>query len=308
VKLRLIVHSKDCLNALVAATGIDYDARRDGILYYFRSREGLAAADRHMQILRDQGLTLERVERDRMLELEPVMARAPEVAGGIYSPDCQTGNSHKFANNLADWCAANRGSTLYYDAPIRRLVVEGDRIVKAQTDRGEVVADAFVLAAGAESVLLAQEVGIRLPIYPVKGVSITAPLRRPQDGPRMGLVDEDRLVAMSSLGDQLRAASSAVFGGFDYGHRPEDFRTILELTRSLYGDAVDYDRAVFWTGLRPMTPSSVPILGPTRYRNLHLNVGHGHVGWSMACGSGELVADLIAGRAPRIETRGLLAA
>jgi D-amino-acid dehydrogenase len=96
VKLRLIVHSKDCLNALVAETGIDYDARRDGILYYFRSREGLAAADRHMQILRDQGLTLERVERDRMLELEPVMARAPEVAGGIYSRDCQTGNSHKF--------------------------------------------------------------------------------------------------------------------------------------------------------------------------------------------------------------------
>jgi D-amino-acid dehydrogenase len=261
-----------------------------------------------MQILRDQGLTLERVERDRMLELEPVMARAPEVAGGIYSPDCQTGNSHKFANNLADWCAANRGTTPYYDAPIRRLVVEGDRVVTAQTDRGEVAADAFVLAAGAESVLLAQEVGIRLPIYPVKGFSITAPLLRPQDGPRMGLVDEDRLVAMSSFGDQLRAASSAVFGGFDYGHRPEDFRTILELTRSLYGDAVDHDRAVFWTGLRPMTPSSVPILGPTRYRNLHLNVGHGHVGWSMACGSGELVADLIAGRAPRIETRGLLAA
>jgi D-amino-acid dehydrogenase len=308
VKLRLIVHSRDCLNALVAETGIDYDARRDGILYYFRSREGLAAADRHMQILRDQGLTLERVERDRMLELEPVMARAPEVAGGIYSPDCQTGNSHKFANNLADWCAANKGTTLYYDAPIRRLVVEGDRVVKAQTDRGDVVADAFVLAAGAESVFLAGDIGIRLPIYPVKGFSITAPLSRPEDGPCMGLVDVDRLVAMSRFGNQLRAASSAVFGGFDYGHRPEDFRTILELTRGLSGDAVDYDRADFWTGLRPMPPRSVPILGPTRYRNLHLNVGHGHVGWSMACGSGGLVADLIAGRAPRIETTGLLAA
>jgi D-amino-acid dehydrogenase len=308
VKLRLIVHSKDCLNELVAATGIDYDGRRHGILYYFRSREGLAAADRHMQILRDQGLTLERVERDRMLELEPVMARAPEVSGGIYSPDCQTGNSHKFSNNLADWCAANKGTTLYYDAPIRRLVVEGDRVVKAQTDRGDVVADAFVLAAGAESVFLAQDIGIRLPIYPVKGFSITAPLSRPEDGPSMGLVDADRLVAMSSFGDQLRAASSAVFGGFDYGHRPEDFRTILELTRALYGDAVDYDRAVFWTGLRPMTPRSVPILGPTRYRNLHLNVGHGHVGWSMACGSGELVADLIAGRPSSIETTGLLGA
>jgi D-amino-acid dehydrogenase len=124
----------------------------------------------------------------------------------------------------------------------------------------------------------------------------------------MGLVDEDRLVAMSPFGDRLRAASSAVFGGFDYGHRPEDFRTILELTRALYGDAVDYTQAVYWTGLRPMTPSSAPILGPSRYRNLLLNVGHGHVGWSMACGSGRLVADCIAGRRPEIDGAGLLAA
>jgi D-amino-acid dehydrogenase len=307
-KLRLISYSKDCLNRLVADTGIDYDGRSHGILYYFRSPAGLDAADRHMQILRDQGLTLERVDRDRMLELEPVMARAPEVAGGIYSPDCQTGDSHKFSNNLADWCAAHKGATLFYDASIRRLIVEGDRIAKVQTDRDEITADAFVLATGPEAVFLAGDIGIRLPIYPIKGFSITAPLARPEGGPRMGLVDEDLLIAMSPFGDRLRAASSAVFGGFDYGHRPEDFRTILDLTRALYGDAVDYARAIYWTGLRPMTPSSVPILGPTRFRNLWLDVGHGHVGWSMACGSGELVADLIAGRSPRIDGTGLLAA
>jgi D-amino-acid dehydrogenase len=308
VKLRLISYSKECLNELVAGTGIDYDGRSHGILYYFRSREGLAAADQHMSILRDQGLTLERVDRGRMLELEPVMARAPEVAGGIYSPDCQTGDSHKFSNNLAEWCVAHKGATLFYDAPIRRLIVEGDRVVKAQTDRGEVTADAFVLAAGAESVFLAEAIGIRLPIYPIKGFSITAPLAHPEHGPRMGLVDEDRLVAMSPFGGRLRAASSAVFGGFDYAHRPEDFRTILELTRALCGDALDHGRAVYWTGLRPMTPSSVPILGPSRYRNLLLNVGHGHVGWSMACGSGRFVSDLLAGRSPEIDTGGLLAA
>jgi D-amino-acid dehydrogenase len=307
-KLRLISYSKECLNELVAETGIDYDERSHGILYYFRSEQGLEAADRHMGILRDQGLTLERVDRARMLKLEPVMARAPEVAGGIYSPDCQTGDSHKFSNNLAEWCVSHWGATLFYDAPIRRLIVEGDRIVKAQTDRGDVTADAFVLAAGSESVFLAGDIGIRLPIYPVKGFSITAPLARPEEGPRMGLVDEDRLVAMSPFGGRLRAASSAVFGGFDYSHRPEDFRTILKLTRALYGDAVDYGRAVYWTGLRPMTPSSVPILGPSRYRNLLLNVGHGHVGWSMACGSGRLVADVLAGRRPGIEAGGLLAA
>ena len=307
VKLRLISYAKDCLNEVVAETGVDYDGLSRGILYYFRSPEGLKAAGHHMGILRDQGLPLETVGRERMLELEPVMARAPEVAGGIYSPDCQTGDSHKFANNLADWCAARKGATLLYDTPIRRLVVEGDRVVKAQTDHGDVAADAFVLAAGAESVFLAEEIGIRLPIYPVKGFSITAPLVRPEAGPRMGLVDEDRLVAMSPLGGRLRAASSAVFGGFDYGHRPQDFRTILEITRQLYGDAVDYASAIHWTGLRPMTPSSVPILGPSRYRNLLLNVGHGHVGWSMCCGSGKFVADCLAGRPTEIDGTGLLA-
>jgi D-amino-acid dehydrogenase len=308
VKLRLISYAKDCLNALVAETGIAYDGLSLGILYYFRSAEGLKAAGHHMGILRDQGLMLETVDRDRMLELEPVMANAPQVVGGIYSPNCQTGDSHKFANNLADWCADNLGVTLLYDAPIRRLIVEGERVTKAQTDRGEVTADAFVLAAGAESVFLAGDIGVRLPIYPVKGFSITAPLLRPEAGPRMGLVDEDRLVAMSPFGDRLRATSSAVFGGFDYGHRPEDFRTILETARGLYGDAVDYDAAIRWTGLRPMTPTSVPIHGPTRYPNLYLNVGHGHVGWSMCCGSGRLLADTIAGRPTEIDATGLMAA
>ncbi|HRW15056.1 MAG: D-amino acid dehydrogenase [Rhodobacteraceae bacterium] len=307
VKLRLISYSKDCLNRLVEETGIGYDGRSQGILYYFRSKDGLKAASHHMGILRDQGLRIETVERDRMLELEPVMERAPEVAGGIYSPDCQTGDSHKFSNNLAEWCRTHKGTTLFYDAPIRRLIVEGDRVVRVQTDRGEVAADAFVLAAGSESALIAGEIGVRLPIYPVKGFSITAPLTRPEAGPHMGLVDEDLLVAMSPFGGRLRAAASAVFAGYDYGHRPKDFRSIHAITETLYGDAVDQSRIVYWTGLRPMTPSSVPILGPSRYGNLFLNVGHGHVGWSMACGSGRFVADQIAGRQPEIDTDGLLA-
>lgn len=306
-KLRLLTYSKDRLNEVVANTGIDYDGLRRGILYYFRSPEGLRAADRHMAILRDQGVRLDLVARDRMIELEPVMARAPRVAGGIHSPDCQTGDSHKFANNLADWCASHRGATLFYGAPIRRLLVEDGRVTKAQTGRGDVSADAFVLAAGAESVFLARDIGIRLPIHPVKGFSITAPLTRADAAPRMGLVDEDRLVAMSPFGGRLRASSSAIFGGFDHRHRPKDFRTIIETTRGLYGDAIEFDRAVYWAGLRPMTPSSVPMLGPCRHRNLFLNVGHGHVGWSMACGSGRIVADLIAGRRPEIDGRGLVA-
>ncbi len=307
-KLRLLSYSKDRLNEVVAETGIQYDGLRRGILYYFRSTEGLKAAEHHMSILRDNGIDLETVGRDRMLELEPVMRRAPEVAGAIYSPNCQTGDSHRFANGLAEWCVANRGATLRYDTRIRRLVAEGDRVVRAETDTGTVEADAFVLAAGAESVFLARGIGIRLPIYPVKGFSITAPMNRPGDGPHMGLVDEDRLVAMSPFGGRLRAASSAVFAGYDYTHRPQDFTAILETVRLLYGDAVDVARAEYWTGLRPMTPTSVPIMGPSRCRNLFLNVGHGHVGWSMSCGSGRFVADWVAGRKTEIDGEGYLAA
>lgn len=305
-KLRLLSYSKDCLDEVVAETGVGFDGLKRGILYYFRSPDGLKAAEHHMSILRDQGIELETVGRDRMLELEPVMRRAPEVAGAIYSPNCQSGDSHKFANGLAGWCVANKGATLRYGTTIRRLVAEGDRVVRAETDRGAVEADAFVLAAGAESVFLGRDVGISLPIYPVKGFSITAPMTRPEDGPTRSLVDEDRLVAMSPFGDRLRAASSAVFGGYDYGHRPEDFASILETVRYLYGDAVDVGQAIYWTGLRPMTPTSVPIMGPSRCRNLFLNVGHGHVGWSMSCGSGRFVADWVAGRKTEIDGEGYL--
>ena len=235
-------YSKDCLNRLVADTGIDYDGRRTASSTTSARRRASTPRTVTCRILRDEGLTLERVDRDAMREIEPVMARTPEVAGGIYSPDCQTGDAPSSPTTSPTGAWRKRATSLFYDAPIRRLIVEGDRVVEAQTDRGDVAADVFVLAAGAESVFLAGDIDIRLPIYPVKGFSITAPLARPEDGPRMGLVDEDRLVAMSPFGGRLRAASSAVFGGFDYGHRPEDFRTILELTRALYGDAVDYSQ------------------------------------------------------------------
>ena len=166
-----------------------------------------------------------------------------------------------------------------------------------------------MLAAGAESVFLAEPIGIRLPIYPVKGFSITAPLVDPAGGPRMGLVDEDRLVAMSPVrrrGCARPPRRSSAASTTATGRRTS--APSSRLTRALYGDAVDYARAVHWTGLRPMTPSSVPILGRSRYRNLYLNVGHGHVGWSMCCGSGQLVADSSPADRPRSTAPASLAA
>jgi D-amino-acid dehydrogenase len=196
---------------------------------------------------------------------------------------------------------------LRYDTIIERLILAGERVSEIQTDHGPIEADAFVMAAGAESVFLAETIGLRLPIYPVKGFSITAPFTNPAAAPRAGIVDEDRLVAMSTLGNRLRAASSAVFSGFNYGHRPKDFHMILETARELFSDAVDFDAAEYWAGLRPMTPTSVPILGRSRFSNLFLNVGHGHVGWSMSCGAGKFVADGIGGRKAEISGEGLIA-
>ena len=307
LKLRLTSYSLRQLEAVVQETGIAFGNRREGLLYYFGSKDAVAAADHHMGLLRDQGLDLRTLDREAVLATEPGLAPiAGEIAGGIYSPDCQTGSSNLFAAALVAWCAEHRGTLFRFGETVTRLRRDGDRIAGLETDRGELVADAYVLASGAECVFLARDVGLALPIYPVKGFSITAEVKDPAAGPKMGVVDEDRLVAMSRPGDRLRAASSAVFTGYDRSQRPDDFRAIRAVVSRLYGDAVNLDRAEHWCGFRPMTPSSVPILGRTPLASLYLNVGHGHVGWTMSCGSARFVADIVAGHAPEIDPVGLI--
>ena len=307
LKLRISSYSQEMLNRLLAATGIKHHGRRAGVLYFFRSAESLAAGARHMQILRDQGVELETLDREQIFALDPGLKATGEIiAGGLYSPRCQTGDCHKFSIELARWCAENRSVELRWNTTIQRIEAEGDRVTGVITDKGPVTADAYVLAAGSESALLGEQIGLRLPIYPVKGYSITAPIRDPEAAPRIGLVDEDRLVAMSRLGDRLRVASSAIFTGYDTSLPPRDFDIIFRTARELFPAGADYEKAERWAGLRSMTPSSVPIFGRARYRNFFLNVGHGHVGWTMSCGSAKFVADCLAGRSPEIDGEGLL--
>jgi D-amino-acid dehydrogenase len=159
---------------------------------------------------------------------------------------------------------------------------------------------------GCDSPLLARRIGIDLPIYPVKGYSATVPIGNGHLAPQLGGVDEDTLIAFSRLGNRLRLAATAEFAGYDRSHKPRDFARLLATAKELFPEGGDYGRAEYWAGLRPMTPSSVPILGRAKYGNLYLNVGHGHVGWTMSCGSGKFVADLVAGRKPEIDPEGLL--
>jgi D-amino-acid dehydrogenase len=229
----------------------------------------------------------------------------PDAVGALYSPTCQTGSSALFATRLAAWAEERLGLKVDLGRTVTRIVTDRRRVRHLDTNRGTVEADAFVLAAGAEAGRLGEAAGLRLPIYPVKGYSVTLPIQDPGRIPRRSIVDEDRLIAITPMGERLRASASAVFGGFDRSHRPEDFAGIRALLGELFGDAVDWGGAVYWAGFRPMTPPSVPILGASPLANLFLNVGHGHVGWSMAAGSARVVADIVAGRATEIGLDGL---
>ncbi|MGE0240093.1 MAG: D-amino acid dehydrogenase [Parvibaculaceae bacterium] len=306
-KLRLAFYSRTCINDIQAHTDVAYDEGRKGILYFYRSQASLDAGAKHMQILADNGLTIEKIGRERMVELEPGLASAAHgIAGALYSPLDQTGDSCKFSRNLASWCEQNLSVRLRFGTTVTSIETAGGKVTGIVTDKGKIAADAIVVALGPETPLVTRGIGLDIPIYPVKGYSATIPLADPSVGPTMGGVDEDRLIAYSRLGDRLRVASTAEFAGYDRGHKPADFRRLLATAKDLFPGVVDESKAEFWAGLRPMTPTSVPILGPARYPNLFLDCGHGHVGWTMAAGSGKFVADLVAGRKPEIDTDGLL--
>ena len=306
-KLRLLFYSRDCINALAEDTGIDYDAEKRGVLYFYRSRASLEHGVRHMRLLAEHGLDMRVVDRDGVVGIDPGLAAAKDrIAGAIHSPMDQTGDCCKFTRSLAAWSSEHSGVGFAYETKITAMEASGGRIRRVITDRGAFEADVFVLAMGSDSPFVARQVGVHLPIYPVKGYSITVPVRDGGAAPQLGGVDEDKLVAYSRLGNRLRLAATAEFCGHDRSHRPRDFEMLFKTAKELFPGAADYDRAEYWAGLRPMTPSSVPILGRARFDNLFLDVGHGHVGWSMACGSGKLVSDLVAARVPEIDTDGLL--
>ena len=193
-----------------------------------------------------------------------------------------------------------------WNTTIKNLVAT-DKIEKIVTDKGDFTADAYILTAGCDSPIILQKIGVKLPLYPVKGYSITAKITDETAAPIMGGVDDDKLIAYSRLGDRLRVACTAEFAGWDRTHTPADFKTLLSTVNDLFPNAADYDGAERWAGLRPMMPSSVPVIGRTqKYANLLLNTGHGHVGWTMSCGSGKVVTDLLLNKPVEMNTEGLI--
>ena len=302
-KFRLASFSLEMLHDLRRDTGIDFDAGDEGIAYACRDENTLAALKKHFSFLESRGLELELLDRDGLIEKVPALKANPQTyVGAVYSPTCKTGDSKKFSQNLAKWCQQNNNCEFIWGARVEKVLADGNTITGVLTSKGVYKADAYVLAAGPQSGILARQVGLKLPIYPIKGFSITAPIIDNTLIPSIGFDDTDRLVAMSRFGNRLRIASSAVFGGFDNSHQPKDFKAILTLARELFPDAIEYEKVEYWSGLRPMTPSSKPIIGATPISNLFLNTGHGHLGWTMSCATGKVVADIVAGETPDTET------
>lgn len=300
--VRIAEYSRDRLIELRRDTGISYDEGTKGTLQLFREQKQLDGIAKDIAVLQADGVPFELLDRAGCIAAEPGLAHseAPFV-GGLRLPHDETGDCFKFTNALAAMAQA-QGATFLQGCTISHMVEENGRIAHVETSAGQVKGDAYVVAMGSFSPMLLAPLGIRLPVYPVKGYSITVPLREASHAPVSTVLDESFKVAITRLGDRVRVGGMAELNGFDLSLPPARQATLEHSVRSLFPGAADYAQPNFWCGLRPMTPDSTPVIGPTRYPNLYLNTGHGTLGWTMSCGSGHVLADIISGRRPAIET------
>jgi D-amino-acid dehydrogenase len=306
VKLRLCQYSQAVMTDLVRTEGIEYHAVNRGALYLFRDPGELEAGVRQMALLAEHGQRQEVLDPGQVARLEPAFEPVQQkIAGAVRDVGDSSGDSQLFTENLARICRDKLGVTLRLGARVTALRAEADRVTSAVTTAGVFTADAYVLALGVGAPLVVRTIGVRLGVYPAKGYSSTFPIRADGLAPTVPGVDEQWLVGWSRQGDRLRLTSTAEFAGYDRSWTPRDFNNILRLARDLFPAAADWEQGQFRACLRPMTPDGPPVLGRGRHRNLYLNAGHGHMGWTMAFGTARIVTDLVAGRKPDHDPAGL---
>jgi D-amino-acid dehydrogenase len=306
--VRISNYSRDALTELMAEVPLSFDQRERGTLQLFRTEKQLKASTADQEVLAEYGSPFEVLDRDGCVAAEPGLAHVRDkFVGGLRLMADRTGDCRMFTLALAGK-AAELGVSFRYGNTIRALSRDGSRITAVETEHGPETADAYVCALGPYAPILLRTIGIRLPIYPIKGYSITLPVTDPDAAPQSTLMDETHKVAITRLGDRIRVAGQAEIIGYNarLGRGATD--TVRYVVTDLFPKGGDVTRAEGWTGLRPMTPDGTPVIGPTRYANLYLNTGHGTLGWTMACGSGRAVADAVLGRQPAISFDGLTAA
>jgi D-amino-acid dehydrogenase len=301
----LAAYSRDCLGELRHRTGIRYHALSRGILHFCTERGEFAALARHCEAMRALGIEREVKSAAECLEIEPALdgSEVP-VVGGVFAPRDESGDAHVFTQELAR-LAATRGVSFRFGAPVSAVEAAGEAVSGVRLANGERIGvEACVVALGSYSPLLLAPLGIRVPVYPLKGYSITLPLGAgAQAAPTVSLTDEAHKIVISRLGERLRVAGTAELAGYDTAVNPARCEAIARRVRRLFPRLAGIGEIETWAGLRPATPSNVPLIGRTRLRNLFLNTGHGTLGWTLACGSGRALADLVSGRATEIPFR-----
>ncbi|WP_433853475.1 D-amino acid dehydrogenase [Stenotrophomonas nitritireducens] len=303
--VRMSDYSRDCIDELRAATGIDYEGRQLGTTQLFRTQQQLDAAAQDIEVLRQYGVPYEVLDRQGIVRVEPALAgKADTLVGALRLPEDQTGDCQLFTRRLAALAAA-AGVEFRFDQDVAGLERDGDRITGVRIGGRLETADQYVVALGSYSPQLLAPLGMRLPVYPLKGYSLTLPITDAAMAPTSTILDESYKVAVTRFEDRIRVGGMAEVAGFDLSLDPRRRATLEKVVNDLYPHGGDLSRAEFWTGLRPATPDGTPVIGATPYRNLFLNTGHGTLGWTMAAGSGRYLADLMDGRTPQISTEGL---
>ncbi|WP_175713909.1 D-amino acid dehydrogenase [Burkholderia ambifaria] len=298
--VRLAEYSRDCLQALRADTGIQYEGRTGGTLQLFRTQQQLDGAAKDIAVLQEANVPFELLSPAELKNAEPALAAVShKLTGGLRLPGDETGDCQLFTTRLAA-LAESLGVKFRYNTPIDALVIAGGRIAGVQCGSETVRADAYVVALGSYSTSFISNL-MKIPVYPLKGYSITAPIVNEAAAPVSTVLDETYKIAITRFDQRIRVGGMAEIVGFDKNLRAARRETLEMCVNDLFPGGGDTSKATFWTGLRPMTPDGTPIVGRTPVSNLFLNTGHGTLGWTMSCGSGQLLADLISGKKPAIQ-------
>ncbi|MFM8737628.1 MAG: D-amino acid dehydrogenase, partial [Betaproteobacteria bacterium] len=303
--VRLGTYSRDTLQQLRAERGIQYDQRTQGILHFYTNPQEFEGAEGPAAQMRALGCDRRVISADEAVKLEPALAHIrPQLAGATYTAEDESGDANQFARELVKRCEQD-GVQFLMSHTITALREVGGKIdhVEATDSEGRfqrIKADAYVLAMGSLSPLYAKPLGIELPIYPAKGYSVTMPVKDARMAHQVSLTDDEYKLVFSRLGDRLRIAGTAELNGYDRDLNRVRCEAIVRRVEELFPGAGHLDQAQFWTGLRPATPSNVPIIGRSKVKNLFLNTGHGTLGWTHACGSGKSIARIVSGLQPEV--------
>ncbi|VTT35130.1 D-amino acid dehydrogenase small subunit [Klebsiella pneumoniae] len=297
--VRIAEYSRDCLKALRQQTGIAYEGRQGGTLQLFRTAQQYESAAKDIAVLKEAGVPYELLEAAQLAQAEPALAATQhKLTGGLRLPNDETGDCQLFTQRLAKM-AADAGVEFRFNTPVDGLLQEGNKITGVQCGDERVTAEAYVVAFGSFSTALLDEI-VKVPVYPLKGYSLTIPIKDADAAPVSTVLDETYKVAITRFDDRIRVGGMAEIVGYNTKLLPARRGTLEMVVRDLYPQGGHIEQATFWSGLRPMTPDGTPIVGRTPLKNLFLNTGHGTLGWTMACGSGQLLADIISGRTPAI--------